>query len=125
MTENTPPGIQRIVARIEPGWPETIDVSPGWYSLLDRLDTRLTAIAPGYVVQQVKSKFGSLSFYARSSEDVYDYNEEFSAAILAAEWESTTTCEECGAPARNYTIRMWVWALCESHARAMAEATVE
>lgn len=125
MTENAPPGLLRIIARIEPGWPELIDVSSGWYPLLDRLDRKLAAIAPGYVVQQVKSKFGSLSFYARASEDVYDYNKEFSEAILAAEWESTTTCEECGAPARTYTIRMWVWALCASHARAKAEEAAE
>ncbi|MGO2931983.1 hypothetical protein [Microbacterium sp.] len=108
MSENAPRGLRRIIARIEPGGPELIDVSSGWYPLLDRLDRKLAAIAPGYVVQQVKSKFGSLSFYARASEDVYDYNEEFSEAILAAEWESTTTCEECRAPARTYTIRMWV-----------------
>lgn len=122
MAEDASPAIRRIIARIEPGWPESVDVSPGWYPLLDRLDIRLTAIAPGYVVQQVKSKFGALSFHARASEDVYDYNEEFSEAILAAEWESTTTCEECGVPARTYTIRMWVWALCERHARAKADA---
>ncbi|GEC77091.1 hypothetical protein [Microbacterium maritypicum] len=125
MTERTPPEIQRIIARIEPGWPENIDVGPGWYPLLGRLDARLTAIAPGYVVQQIKSKFGALSFYARATEDVYDYNEEFSQAILAAEWESTTTCEECGAPARTYTIRMWVWALCELHACAKADLPAE
>jgi hypothetical protein len=113
--------IQPIIARIEPGWPETIEVGPGWYPLLSRLDERLSVIAPGYVVQQVKAKFGALSFFARPSEDVYDYNEEFCDAILAAEWESTTTCEECGAPARTYTIRMWVWALCKPHARAKAE----
>lgn len=121
MDEDSSRGIERIIARIEPGWPEAIDVGPGWHPLLSRLDQRLSVIAPRYVVQQVKAKFGALSFFARPSEDVYDHSEEFRDAILAAEWESTTTCEECGASARTYTIRMWVWALCERHARAKAE----
>ena len=120
MAAGTPPAIQRIIARIEPGWPEIADVCPGWFPLLARLDVRLSAIAPGYVVQQVKSKFGALSFYARASEDVYDYNEEFHESIRAAEWESTTTCEECGAPARTYVIQLWVWTLCKRHAHAKA-----
>lgn len=47
MTENAPPGLRRIIARIEPGWPQLIDVSSGWYPLLDRLDRKLAAIAPG------------------------------------------------------------------------------
>ncbi|SJN10379.1 hypothetical protein FM113_08975 [Leucobacter sp. 7(1)] len=117
MEENYPPEIRRIVARIELSWLAAVDVGPGWYPLLGRLDERLSSIAPAYVVQQVKSKFGSLSFYARASEDPYDYNEEFHEAIRAAEWESIETCEECGAPARTYTIRMWVWTLCADHAR--------
>lgn len=122
MTEDYPPQIGRIVARIESGWPEIIDVSPGWYPLLGRLDEKLSAISPTYVVQQVKSKFGSLSFYASASEDPYDYSEEFHEAIRAAEWESTETCEECGASARTYVIEIWVWALCVEHARAKTES---
>lgn len=81
MTEDLPPQIGRIIARIESGWPEIIDVSPGWYPLLGRLDEKLSTISPTYVVQQVKSKFGTLSFYASASEDPYDYNEEFHEAI--------------------------------------------
>lgn len=125
MTERSFREIRRIIARIEPGWPDTLDVGPGWYPLLARLDERLSVIAPRYVVQQVKTKFGALSFYARASEDVFDYNEEFRDAILSAEWESTTTCEECGAPARTYAISMWVWTLCEHHAQAKANTPAD
>lgn len=116
MTRLYPPAICRICARIAPDWPKTIDVGPGWYSLLARLDERLSVVAPAYVVHQVKSKFGSLSFYAQSSEDPLDYNEAFVDAIRAAEWESTSACEECGAPAGTYTIGLWVWTLCPTHA---------
>lgn len=115
MHEEYPPELRRIVARFAPGWPPLVDVSAGWHHLLVELDRTLATIAPGYLIHQVKQKFGSLSFYAAPSEDPYDYNEEFQAAIRAAEWRSIETCEECGAPAKQYVIRMWVIALCDRH----------
>lgn len=105
-----------------PGWSPTLDVGPGWYPLLARLDAQLRTIAPDYVVQQCKSKFGALSFYADPSREPGDYNEEFNEAILAAEWESTKTCEECGAAADQYVINLWVWVLCPEHHRAKTAA---
>lgn len=115
MDEEYPPELRRIVARFTPGWPALLDVSAGWYSLLVELDHTLATIAPGYVVHQVKQKFGSLSFHAALSEDPYDYSEEFQEAIRAAEWRSIEMCEECGAPAKQYVIRMWVSTLCDRH----------
>lgn len=117
MTDEYPPELRRIIARIEPGWPEDIHVGPGWYALLGRLDEQLSAADPRYTVQQVKSKFGALSFYARASEEPSEYNNEFHEIVRAAEWASTETCEECSAPAQTYTIRMWVWTLCTEHAK--------
>lgn len=110
-----PSEMRRLVDRIAPAWPAVLDVSPGWYPLLARLDTRLSAIAPGYVLQQCKSKFGSLSFYAAPSDDPSDYNEEFNETIRAAEWESIETCEECGADGAQYVINLWVSTLCPEH----------
>ncbi|MFS2241246.1 hypothetical protein [Microbacterium sp. OR16] len=116
MNESYPDAIYRILARFARDWPVTIDVGPGWFPLLARLDERLSEVSPHYVVHQVKSKFGSLSFYAQCSDDPQDYNEALVEAIRAAEWESTTACEECGEPAGTYTIGMWVWTLCSRHA---------
>lgn len=124
MNEEYPLAIQRIIARINPGWPESVDVSPGWFPLLERLDVTLTELVPDYRVQQVKTKFGSLSFYASPSDDPYDYNEAFNDAIRAAEWASIEVCEDCGEPAKQYVIRMWVWTVCDEHAderRMMSE----
>lgn len=57
-------------------------------------------------------------FYARPSDDVYALDPAFDEAIRAAEWESTETCEDCGAPGAGcYTIRLWSWTLCPEHAR--------
>lgn len=115
-----------ILGRIAADWPKVVEVGEGWVQLLQDLDQQLARLAPDYVVHQVKTKFGALSFYAQSSTDPYDYNEEFNELIRAAEWQSTTTCEECGAAARTYVIRMWVWTVCEQHAadkRAVADPT--
>lgn len=116
-----PDVISRLIARIAPEWPKIVDVGPGWYPLLERLDEKLNDVAPGYVVHQVKAKFGALCFYAQSSKDAQEYNEAFVEVIRSAEWESTTVCEECGEPAGTYTIRMWVWTLCARHATEKAE----
>ncbi|MDQ4215056.1 hypothetical protein [Microbacterium capsulatum] len=97
-------------------WPAVIDVGAGWFPLLIRLDGQLAEIAPDYELHQCKSKFGALSFYAQPSDDPSIYNEEFVEAIRAAEWESTRTCEECGEPAGQYVIGLWVWTLCAKHA---------
>lgn len=116
-----PAEMQRLVDRIAAAWPPILDVSPGWYPLLARLDTHLSAIAPGYVLQQCKSKFGSLSFYASPSDDPSEYNEEFNETIRAAEWESIETCEECGADGAQYVIHLWVSTLCpERHESRIA-----
>ena len=61
MTEEYPPELQGLLKRIAPGWPELLEVGAGWYPLLTRLDATLSVIAPKYVVQQVKSKFGALT----------------------------------------------------------------
>lgn len=115
MTEVFSPELQRIIDRFAPGWPPVLEVAAGWHPLLVELDHTLALIAPAYIVQQVKSKFGSLSFHASPSEDPYEYNEEFHEAIRAAEWRSIETCEVCGAPAKQYVIRLWVNTLCDQH----------
>lgn len=110
-----PPELAHLMERFAAGWPPILEVSAGWYSLLVDLDRSLATIAPGYVVTQIKSKFGSLRFYAEPSEDPYAYSEEFQEAIGAAERRSSETCEECGAPAGQYAIGMWVSTLCQRH----------
>ena len=125
MTEDYPPELHGLLKRIAPGWPELLEVGVGWYPLLARLDATLTVIAPNYVVQQVKSKFGALSFYADSSYDPSNLDQAFADAVRAAEWESTETCEVCGAPARQYVIRMWVSTLCQPHAAKVRDDSLD
>ena len=117
MTEEYPAELELLVARFAPSWPPVIDVSPGWQPPLIALDKDLAQIAPGYVVQQVKSKFGALTFHASPSADPYEYVDQFRETIEVAEWRSIETCEECGAPAAQYVLGLWVWTLCPRHAR--------
>ena len=121
MNEELPPQIQAIADRTADGWAPTIDVGPGWFDLLARLERRLAEISPGYVVEQCKTKFGTLRFYARPGEADHVDAAGFAAAIRDAEDDSATVCEDCGRPAGQVTIRGWVWTLCPVHAQQRAK----
>lgn len=56
-------GLEALLRRIPAGWGRTISCDAGWYPLLCRLDAAMAAVSPGYVVHQVKEKFGGLRFY--------------------------------------------------------------
>jgi len=60
-------GLERILRRIPDGWGRWVSVGPGWYGLVCELDADLAAIDPGYIVHQVKEKFGTLRYYFASS----------------------------------------------------------
>jgi|GEM_PF-2987537 len=94
-------------------WPR-IDVGDGWLPVVARLGDRLAGIDPGYVVHQVKEKFGGLRFYAQCSTqsaagaardvtiatDVVTVPpataDEFTITIAEARAEALRTCERCG-----------------------------
>jgi hypothetical protein len=61
-------GLERIVRRIPDGWGRWIRVERGWYPIIVALDEQLAEIDPGYVVHQVKEKFGRLDVYFEQSE---------------------------------------------------------
>ena len=77
----------------------------GWFELLKDLSEKLEP--EGVVATQVKEKFGTLRFYARSATD------ETFALIDEAEDISEKTCEVCGKPG---TLRGkgWVQTLCDA-----------
>jgi len=117
MTDDMPPPrIKTIADRIAEGWGETIDVGPGWFDLIADLDARLARLSPGYVVEQCKTKYGGLRYYARPEDtDDIDTQMTFNEIIRDAEDQSTSICEECGAPGRQITLRGWIWTLCDTH----------
>ena len=123
MTDELPPQIQAIADRLAESWGETADVRPGWFELIIRLDEQLTRLSPGYVVEQCKSKFGTLRYYARPEDpDDIDTQLTFNDLIRAAENESATLCEECGENGQQITVRGWVYTLCPAHAQQARHA---
>ena len=91
------------------------DCGDGWFPLLYKLSIQLEnyisslpedAQSIVYAVQ-VKEKFGTLRFYMSS------YSEEMDAYIVAAEKESSKTCEVCGNPGITLG-ESWLSTLCLS-----------
>ena len=83
----------------------------GWTDLIYRLSQAISAhiesIGLDVVATQVKEKFGTLRFYVDGGD------EEVFRLIDAAEQESATICEACGAPGTLVT-KGWHSTLCES-----------
>ena len=83
----------------------------GWIDLIYRLSqaisTYIESIGGDIVATQVKEKFGTLRFYVDGGD------EEVFRLIDAAERESATICEACGAPGKFVT-KGWCSTLCES-----------
>ena len=102
-----------IVARMNfiPG----VDVGPGWYDIIIRLNEQIASLVPDYEVHQIKEKFGGLRYYISSVSD--DVSKRVYALIDAAEAESYRTCEECGEPGKR-TESGWVRTLCNVHMAA-------
>lgn len=101
----------------------SIDIGPGWWPLVTRLDADLRAIYPEYQVAQVKEKFGELRYYIEGvPQDLYSQVYE---RIRDAERESSRTCEECGEPGEQESVYGWMATLCPIHSderRAAREA---
>lgn len=107
-----------LEARIAPYWDERpvwrgLDVFDGWLDLIDRLVTDLEASGPVPRISQIKTKFGSLRFYASYHPDADAAARDAQRALIQkAEDDSLTTCEKCGAFAESHTIMRWMWTLC-------------
>lgn len=91
--------LRAILRRIPDGWGRWLGCDAGWYPLICELDSVLAQLDSGYVVRQVKEKFGTLRYYAYSESDMYrGLRNPLSDAVRAAERRSATVCELCGAP---------------------------
>lgn len=93
------------------------NVGAGWHQIIRDLEVELNTISPGYSIQQIKEKFGTLRYYASVAEG--EINERviaaFDGAIGRAERKSAKTCEQCGEPGRLRAPRGWYVTLCDEH----------
>lgn len=85
------------------------DVGDGWKPIALEAHERIEALHPGYVILQVKEKFGGLRFCTE-----FDQEKEVSEIIAAAERRALDTCEMCGATEGVTTEGSWVKTLCRS-----------
>ena len=91
-----------------------LEVSLGWYTLIDALCDDLQALTDNFYHQQVeaiqvKSKFGGLRFYTKGHSDSQEVR------INNAERDSYQTCEMCGKPGKQHSTRGWVRTVCDAH----------
>jgi hypothetical protein len=82
-----------IRSHIVPGDPCWSYVPPGWHGLVERLHDNLIKVAPNYVIDQVKEKFGTLRFYIQAP-----YHDDDLRCIIVNHYEmlSQRTCMKCG-----------------------------
>lgn len=89
----------------------------GWIRCLDSVTELLDLHAPGWTLQQVKSKFASLAFYWDAPDIAPEQRTKLQAVVTAITGRATYSCEVCGSsPARSHNLQGWVTLLCTTHA---------
>ncbi len=84
-------------------------VGPGWWGILDKYVPQLRSLSPKCDLY-IKEKYGVLRIYATGKLELLNVFEE---AADAAELESVTVCECCGAPGRLRDELVWILTLCD------------
>ena len=87
----------------------------GWYPLLIALHRQLSEVDPGYQVQQVRQKMGTLRVYCRFRPEVADRCQEM---VWRTERASAHICERCSEPARLRSSLPAARTLCDACASA-------
>lgn len=99
---------------IPPAWSH---VPTGWVALLEATMEQLDIVAPGWLVVQVKQKFGGLRLYVELPEDLETSSRALAHSLVSdAERESCSACDVCGEPGTLTQVRKNYWQTrCESH----------
>jgi hypothetical protein len=101
-------------------------VGPGWHPLLLRLHEQLLALDPDCHVDDLKEKLGAVRI--RITGTAAPESAETRALVAAAEEQSATICEFCGAPGRGRTrsdaAAGWIKAVCDNCHRAWSHHTI-
>ncbi|MET8646424.1 hypothetical protein [Streptomyces sp. NPDC004675] len=101
-------------------------VGPGWRPLLLQLHEQLLVLDPGYQLDDLKEKLGAVRI--RITSTTAPAPAEMRALVTAAEEQSATVCEFCGAPGRRRTRKdvteSWIKAACDDCHRAWSHHTI-
>jgi hypothetical protein len=114
--------LEVILRRIPDKWGRWISCDRGWYPLIVDLDRQLAALDPGYIVHQIKQKFGVLTVYIESAPEVAA---AMQLLIAQAAKASKGICEACGAPGFLTEGSYRVKTLCPKCALAAGSLPVE
>jgi hypothetical protein len=105
-----------VASRFSPGWPAWVSVDDGWKDIILRLIDNLDSIGIKWGFNQVKEKFGLLRAYGDPLGDATpEQCDRLYEFLDAAEEESATVCELCGAPGASTTGGGWIKTYCPKH----------
>lgn len=97
----------------EGGWYGCV-APDGWKDIVLKADKMLAHIDPGYQIQQIKEKYGTLRYYFGTNHEYGSVEYEIMSAIETwAEQRSANTCEVCGKFGELRTDRYWIVTLCD------------
>jgi len=105
---------EEINERIKKGMGCCSQIREGWFPLVIELDKKISKLAPDYVIDQVKEKFGTLRFYIGALDSIYF--DEVYKLIRDTEELSSITCDVCGVTGKSITLNGWYVTRCEKHA---------
>jgi hypothetical protein len=89
------PALEAMLRRVPDGWGRRVGCDRGWYPLVVELDRDLGRLDPGYILLQIKEKWGGLRLYFESAPEVKG---SMQVLIDRAAEASRNICELCGAP---------------------------
>jgi hypothetical protein len=64
------PALEAMLRRVRDAWDRMVGCDRGWYPLIVQLDRDLAQLDPGYILLQVKEKYGALRLYFESAPEV-------------------------------------------------------
>ena len=80
--------LESILRKIPDGWGRWISCDRGWYPIIVEVDRQLEELIPGYQVNQIKEKFGTLSYYFDIAQETDPYTLQHPAPHVDADKES-------------------------------------
>lgn len=89
------PALEAMLRRVPDTWGRMVGCDRGWYPLVVELDRDLAQLDPGYILLQVKEKWGVLRLYFESAPELTG---AMQALVERATEASKGICELCGAP---------------------------
>ncbi|MDQ6613289.1 MAG: hypothetical protein M3083_00600 [Actinomycetota bacterium] len=100
-------GLRQVLRRVVEGYARSIYCGPGWYRIVVELDQALAGLDPGYLVYQVKEKYGSLRYYFTTTQA--ESRPAMARLVGRAESLAAHTCESTGTTGAILMVRNGIY----------------